>query len=153
MVTASVDRSFPPVRRAGPVDLAAVYKLDERACPGRDRSILLRALAAIADVYVHKDGSGRIDGVAIHTHLTTVTHVGPVIAPSDDIACALVAPALRMGDRINLESMLKIDEPLAIMLQDAGVKPDPGHAFMVRNFEPVDVKSARNFVLAGGATC
>ena len=143
------------VRRARPDELPQVCALDRRASGcDRDRHLVLAALAELGCIFVH-DGANGIDGLAIHSQAGSILHVGPVIAPSDDVACALVRPALRLGVKVCVHTQQPLDGALARYLIAAGVgrlaDPTKQMLHMVRGAPAKSVPSITCYALAGGA--
>jgi len=81
------------VRRAVPADHAALCALDAAAF-GTDRSALVSRLLADGDAWV-VDHAGRPAGFAVLRAFGRGTIIGPVVAPSEDEAIALMAAAAK----------------------------------------------------------
>ena len=153
-------RSIPPassirVRLARPEELPTLWAFDRRASGcDRDRHLVLAALAELGCVYAHESEDG-IDGFAIHSQAGSILHVGPVIAPTDEIACALAHPALEIGVEVCVHMPRPLDTPLPRMLKDAGVTVLPDLAkrmtHMVRGAPAAEVPGATCYALAGAA--
>ena len=143
------------IRLARSHELPLLWALDRRASGcDRDRQVVLTALAQLGCVYVH-ESSGAIDGFAIHSQAGSIRHAGPIVAPTDEIACALVRPALVVGTKVCVHTPRPLDEPMPRMLIDAGVVVDLNPAkrmlHMVRGAQAIEVPGATVHALAGGA--
>ena len=155
IVSATPPVSDVAVRLARPDELPALSMLDEYASGvGRDRRVLLAELAKLGPVYV-QDGPAGVDGFAIHVQAGSVVHVGPVIAPDDNGAYALIRPALAVDVNLSIHTPRPIDAPLARMLLQAGLRastdPDKQAVHMVRGAPPVEVPGALVYALMGSA--
>lgn len=82
-----------PLRRAAPVNHAALCALDSAAF-GADRSALIHGLLASGDAWLSEDAEG-VTGFAILRPFGRGTMIGPVIAPDEDAAIALVSAAAK----------------------------------------------------------
>ena len=82
------------VRRATPADQSAIAALDARGS-GLDRRAMLAWLQGGApDLAWVYDGADGIDGVVLGRPGYAAVHLGPVVAPSTDVAAALLRAAL-----------------------------------------------------------
>jgi GNAT superfamily N-acetyltransferase len=108
-----------PLRAAGPQDWAELYALD-RAASGMERTALLDALSAIADVLVVEQ-EGRIAGYGCARRWGRGVVIGPVIAEDAADARALIAALAAR----NVGQFVRIDVTLAsgfsAWLEDIGL--------------------------------
>ncbi|GLW07632.1 hypothetical protein Misp01_27620 [Microtetraspora sp. NBRC 13810] len=94
----ALDRGWAPdevpgVREAAPEDFAAVVALDAEVA-GADRTVVLAPLLGRAEKVVVADG-----GFAIAWNTAEQRVIGPVAAPSEEAARALIAAAAHGADR------------------------------------------------------
>jgi GNAT superfamily N-acetyltransferase len=110
-----------PLRRVVPADHAALCALDD-AVFGADRSALIERLLATGDAWVI-DGAAQPAGFAILRPFGRGMMIGPVVAPGENEAIALVAAAARAAP----PGVLRIDivahaERLGDWLTTAGLQ-------------------------------
>lgn len=136
-----------PLRRASPVDHAALCTLDAAAF-GADRSALIHGLVASGDAWLTEDAAGAT-GFAILRPFGRGTMIGPVAAPDEDAAIALVAAAARAAPA----GVLRIDIPveatrLGEWLTAAGLPAIDTVTTMLRGDWPSVPKTPQRFGLA-----
>jgi GNAT superfamily N-acetyltransferase len=100
--------SVPPVavRRAAPADHAALCALDA-AVFGADRSALVGPLLATGQTWTIGDDAARPTGFAVLRRFGRGTMIGPIVAPGEEEAIALVAAAARAAPA----GALRVDIP------------------------------------------
>lgn len=160
-----VEKPVPPavptvaLRRAVPADHAALRALDAAAF-GADRSALITQLLAAGDAWVvdgavHGAGAGIVPGAAPPAGFALLRRfgrgmmIGPVVAPGEDEAIALVAAAVRAAPA----GVLRVDIPaeaahLADWLMSAGLPAVDTVTTMVRGDWPILASTPRRFGLA-----
>lgn len=133
-----------PLRRAVPADHAALCALDD-AVFGADRSALIERLLATGDAWVI-DGAARPAGFAILRPFGRGMMIGPVVAPGEDEAIALVAAAARaappgvlridiaahadrLGDWLTAAGLPAIDTVTTMLLGDWPALPQAPRRF------------------------
>ena len=136
-----------PLRRAGPADHAALCALDEAAF-GADRSALLRRLLANGVAWL-VDGAAAAAGFAILRPFGRGMMIGPVVAPGEDEAIALVAAAASAAP----PGVLRIDilaraAHLGEWLTAAGLPAIDTVTTMLRGDWPAVPNAPRRFGLA-----
>ena len=144
--------TLPPVpavvvRRAQPADHAALSTLDAAAF-GADRSALMCRLLADGEAWV-VDRAGQPAGFAVLRAFGRGMIIGPIVAPSEDEAIALVAAAARTAP----SGVLRVDIPaeaerLAGWLTVAGLPAIDTVTIMMRGNWPAAQKGLRRFGLA-----
>lgn len=149
LVEGSVLPSVPavPVRRAVPADHAVLCALDA-AVFGADRSGLISRLLTTGDAWV-VDGAVQPAGFAVLREFGRGRIIGPVVAPSDEEAIALVAAAAKAAP----PGVLRIDIPahaegLAAWLTAAGLPAIDTVTVMLRGSWPATWKGLQRFGLA-----
>lgn len=136
-----------PLRRAVPADHAAMCALDAAAF-GADRSALIDGLLASGDAWL-TEGAAGATGFAVLRPFGRGTMIGPVVAPDEDAAIALVAAAASVAPA----GVLRIDIPveatrLGEWLTAAGLPAIDTVTTMLRGDWPALPKSPRRFGLA-----
>jgi ribosomal protein S18 acetylase RimI-like enzyme len=136
-----------PLRRATPADLAALCALDAAAF-GADRSALIQGFLASGDAWL-TEGAAGATGFAILRAFGRGTMIGPVVAPEEDAAIALVAAAASAAPA----GVLRIDilaeaTRLGEWLTAAGLPAIDTVTTMLRGDWPTLPKSPRRFGLA-----
>lgn len=136
-----------PLRRATPADHAALCALDAAAF-GADRSALIHGLLASGDAWL-TDGASGASGFAIRRPFGRGTLIGPVVAPDEDAAIALVAAAARAAPA----GVLRIDilaeaTRLGEWLTAAGLPAIDTVTTMLRGDWPAVPTAPRRFGLA-----
>jgi len=136
-----------PVRRAVPADHTALCSLDAAAF-GTDRSALVSRLLADGDAWV-VDHAGRPAGFAVLRAFGRGAIIGPIVAPGEDEAIALVATAAQAAP----PGVLRVDIPaqaerLAVWLTAAGLPAIDTVTIMLRGNWPATQKAPQRFGLA-----
>ena len=136
-----------PLRRAVPADHAALCALDEAAF-GADRSALIRRLLANGVAWL-VDGAAAAAGFAILRPFGRGMTIGPVVAPNEEEAIALVAAAASAAP----PGVLRIDIParaahLGAWLTAAGLPAIDTVTTMLRGAWPAQPKEPQRFGLA-----
>lgn len=136
-----------PLRRALPADHAALCALDAAAF-GADRSVLILQLLAEGKTWLVDGAAGPL-GFAIQRVFGRGTMIGPVVAPTEDEAIALVAVAAQAAPaglmRVDIQASA---ERLACWLAMAGFPAVDRVTVMLRGRWPATKKSAQRFGLA-----
>ena len=137
------------VRRGDAGDHAAIMRLDEQAF-GAPRRALFDALLDDAEIAM-LGAPGADAGYAVRRRFGRGLLIGPVVAPDEAAAMALIGYWL---DRS--EGFVRIDVPadadhLGALLRRAGLAPVGDAVTMVRGDWPVRAPSARTFALASQA--
>jgi GNAT superfamily N-acetyltransferase len=137
-------------RRAVPADHAALCAIDAVAF-GADRSTLVERLLAAGEAWV-VDRTERPTGFAILRAFGRGMMIGPVVAPSEDEAVALVATAVGAAP----PGVLRIDIPaqagsLGEWLTAAGLPAVDTVTTMLRGDWPAAAKEFQRFGLAAQA--
>ena len=137
------------VRLAGDDDLPAIWGLDWRASGSdRDRHQLLAALAELGHIYVHEGLTGGIDGFALHVHAGSTISIGPLVAPDDKVAYALVDPALQLGARLRVQTPRGFADPFVRSLFQCGLSAAAARSIrMVRGAPPAETPGAVVYAL------
>jgi GNAT superfamily N-acetyltransferase len=135
------------LRRAVPTDRAALCAIDAAAF-GADRSVLVERLLASGKAWV-VDRTIRPTGFAILRAFGRGMIIGPVVAPSEDEAIALVAVAAKAAPH----GILRVDVPtyaerLESWLTAAGLPAIDTVTTMLRGNWPVTPKEPCRFGLA-----
>lgn len=136
-----------PLRRAVPADHAALCALDAAAF-GTDRSTLISRLLAGGDAWV-VDGAGQPSGFAVLRAFGRGRIIGPIVAPGEDEAIALVSAAAKAAPF----GVLRVDilaqaEHLGTWLTVAGLPAIDTVTIMLRGSWPVTQKGLQRFGLA-----
>lgn len=136
-----------PLRPAVPADHAALYALDEAAF-GADRSALIRRLLANGVAWL-VDGAAAAAGFASLRPFGRGMMIGPVVAPGEDEAIALVAAAASAAP----PGVLRIDitaraAHLGAWLTAAGLPAIDTVTTMLRGDWPAQPKEPQRFGLA-----
>ncbi|WP_395710608.1 GNAT family N-acetyltransferase [Reyranella sp.] len=136
-----------PLRRAAPADHVALCALDAAAL-GADRSALIHGLLASGDAWLSQGAAGAT-GFAILRPFGRGTMVGPVVAPDEDAAIALVAAAAKAAPA----GVLRVDisaeaTRLGEWLTAAGLPAVDTVTTMRRGEWPTLPKAPRRFGLA-----
>jgi GNAT superfamily N-acetyltransferase len=135
------------VRRAVPADHTALCSLDAAAF-GTDRSALISRLLADGDAWV-VDHAGRPAGFAVLRAFGRGAIIGPIVAPGEDEAIALVATAAQAAP----PGVLRVDIPaqaerLAAWLTAVGLPAIDTVTIMLRGNWPATQKAPQRFGLA-----
>jgi GNAT superfamily N-acetyltransferase len=136
-----------PLRRAVPADHAALCALDASVF-GADRSALISRLLAAGQAWL-VDRAARPDGFAILRTFGRGMMIGPIVAPGEDEAIALVAAAAKAAQ----PGVLRIDIPahaerLGGWLTAAGLPAIDTVTTMLRGSWPATPKEPQRFGLA-----
>jgi GNAT superfamily N-acetyltransferase len=136
-----------PLRRAVPADHAALCALDA-AVFGADRSALVSRLLAIGEAWL-VDGTPQPAGFTILRLFGRGMMIGPIVAPGEDEAIALVAAAARAVP----PGVLRVDIPayaerLGGWLTAAGLPAIDTVTTMLRGSWPETQKEPQRFGLA-----
>lgn len=136
-----------PLRRAAPADHPALCALDAAAF-GADRSALIHGLLASGDAWL-TEGPAGATGFAILRPFGRGTMIGPVVAPDEDAAIALVAAAASAAPA----GVLRIDIPadatrLGEWLTEAGLPAIDTVTTMLRGDWPAVPQAPQRFGLA-----
>jgi GNAT superfamily N-acetyltransferase len=136
-----------PLRRAVPADHATLSALDAAAF-GADRAAMIQGLLASGDAWLVDSAAG-VAGFAILRPFGRGMMIGPVIAPGEDEAIALVAAAAGAG----WPGVLRIDIPaeatrLGAWLAAAGLPAIDTVTTMLRGDWPALPKAPQRFGLA-----
>jgi GNAT superfamily N-acetyltransferase len=141
------DAPAAPVRRADPEDKNALFALDA-ASFGADRTALIARLLAAGEAWVVDRGHGPV-GFTMLREFGRGQIIGPVVAPNEDDAVALVAAAAKAAQ----PGVLRIDIPahaqrLGDWLIQAGLPPISTVTTMLRGAWPASQNGVQRFGLA-----
>jgi GNAT superfamily N-acetyltransferase len=136
-----------PLRRAVPADHAALCALDAGVF-GADRSALISRLLAAGQAWL-VDRAARPAGFAILRVFGRGMMIGPIVAPGEDEAIALVAAAIKAAQ----PGVLRVDIPahaerLGAWLTAAGLPAIDTVTTMLRGSWPATQKEPQRFGLA-----
>ncbi len=144
--------ALPPVpavavRRAVPGDRAALCALDAAAF-GADRSALIGRLLANGEAWL-VEHAGQPAGFAVLRPFGRGSIIGPIVAPDEDAAIALVAAAAKAAPigvlRVDIDASA---ERLATWLTEAGLPAIDTVTIMLRGSWPETRQRPRRFGLA-----
>jgi hypothetical protein len=135
------------VRRAVPEDQHALFALDA-ASFGADRTALIVRLLAAGEAWIVEQGAGPA-GFTVLREFGRGQIIGPVVAPNEDDAVALVAAAAGAAR----PGVLRIDIPahaqrLGEWLIEAGLPPISTVTTMLRGAWPASQNGVQRFGLA-----
>lgn len=134
------------LRRAVAADAEMLCTIDAAAF-GADRSPLMRRLLSNGEAWL-VERAGRPTGFAVLRAFGRGTMIGPVLAPSEEEAIALVAAAVRIAP----PGLVRIDIPahaehLAAWLTAAGLPAIDAVTMMLRGTWPKSRKEPQRFAL------
>lgn len=135
------------IRRAVATDHEALHAVDAAAF-GAPRTALMTRLLTLGETWVSEENK-RVTGFAIHRDFGRGQVIGPVIAPAEDAAIALVAAAARHAR----PGVLRLDIPgdaqrLGAWLSAAGLPPISTVTTMLRGTWPPAQNGVQRFGLA-----
>jgi GNAT superfamily N-acetyltransferase len=95
-----------PLRPATPGDLVDIVRIDAAAFGARREMLLAELLSRMPHLAWVAEGNGRPEAFILARDGRTATQLGPIVAPDDDVALALIQTALR-----NVDGPVIIDVP------------------------------------------